>query len=57
MRVRAVENIKLKDDEFVAECMLKLQQEYPQIDGYMFERVDDNYIQIMIYGEHFEVKS
>lgn len=57
IRIKTTENQKLSDDGFVSECMLKLQEEYPQIEGYLFERVDEECIQIMVYGENFYVES
>jgi len=50
MRIRAKDNPKLVDDIFVEQCMTALRRQYPMVKGYMYERVDDEYIQVLIYG-------
>lgn len=55
VRVKTSSNRKLDDDEVVNECMERLVENYPEIDGWVFERVDDAHIQILMWGDNFNV--
>lgn len=51
MKVTITQNPELQDDEVVSECMDKLMNLYPQIRGYMFERVTKDHINILMWGD------
>ncbi len=56
VRIRTVKNIELSDDKFVAECMDRLQAKYPQVTGYNFERVGEEHINILFWGEELTLE-
>jgi len=51
VKVKTVRNLQLNDDEFVEDCMAALLEQHPQIKGYMYERISDEHIQIMMWGD------
>jgi hypothetical protein len=51
MRVKTTNNPKLSDDQIVHECMERLIEQYPCIESYIFERYNDEYINILMYGD------
>lgn len=55
VRVKTRSNLKLNDDEFVDECMSLLTDKYPQITDWVWERLDDQHIQIMMWGQDMRV--
>lgn len=54
VKVRTHKNPKLDDDKVVEECMAALQEQHPSITGYTYERVGDQVIQILMWGD-FEI--
>lgn len=54
-KVNTSKNKEMSDDEFVEHCMGKLMAKYPEISSYMYERVDEEVIHILLWG-NFEVK-
>lgn len=50
MKVNTTKNKRLDDDTFVEECMRLLTEQYPSIEGYTYERVDEDAIQLLIWG-------
>lgn len=50
-KVKTTKNLKLSDDEFVEDVMNKLVTNYPQVKGYMYERVGPEHIHILMWGE------
>jgi len=50
LRVKTVDNPKLSDDEVVIQCMNMLMEKYPEVVGYQFERTDEDYINILMWG-------
>lgn len=51
MQIRTRANPSLSDDGVVKECMDRLMAEYPQITGYQYERVGDEFINILMWGD------
>lgn len=51
VKVKTVSNPKLNDDMVVNECMERLAENYPEIEGWVFERIDDAHIQILMWGD------
>lgn len=51
MKIKTKQNDKLNDEEFVVECMDSLIERYPAIKGYVYERLNPDYIQLLIWGD------
>jgi len=50
-RVTTTGNKELDDDDFVESIMDRLLIDYPQIQGYQYERVTKQHINILIWGD------
>ena len=51
LRIKSSDNPKLSDDEVVTECMQRLMEKYPQVTGYQFERLEGDYINVLLWGD------
>jgi hypothetical protein len=51
LQVRTKENMLLSDDEYVTSMMDAMMDKYPQIVGYTWERMDDEFINILLWGD------
>lgn len=51
VRVKTHRNPKLDDDVIVEECMAALMEQHPSITGYTYERVGEQVIQILMWGD------
>lgn len=49
-RIKTEHNPKLSDDALVDECMDRLIQKWPMIEGYQYERVEKE-ILILLWGD------
>lgn len=55
-KVNTSKNQDISDEDFVKDCMKRLMEKYPQVRSYMYERVDEDHIHILLWGD-FEVVS
>jgi hypothetical protein len=51
MQVRTRKNMMLSDDEYVTDMMDSLMEEYPEVRGYVWDRMDNEFINIIMWGE------
>lgn len=49
VKIRA--NLKLREDEYLEGMMAGFLESYPQIKGFVWERIDEDHIQILMWGE------
>jgi hypothetical protein len=50
-KIRTINAPHLDDDDFIETVMNRLLADYPQIVGYTYERVDSNYLNLLVWGE------
>lgn len=50
-KVRTENSEHLNDDEFVETVMNKLLNDFPQIESYQYERIDGEWLHILLWGD------